>query len=151
MRIVVTSDSHGNTNAVSQLIQSDSFGLVVFCGDGVDDFDDIKDDPRLVRVSGNCDYFSTCQDEAVLNVFGKKIFVTHGNKYFVKVTMSKLLKKAKEMQADIVLYGHTHRQKSEQIDGIYFVNPGALENGKYAILDIDESGKVNVSMHRENI
>jgi putative phosphoesterase len=40
--------------------------------------------------------------------------------------MDGLLYHAKEAQADIVCFGHTHRPYVEEIDNILFINPGSL-------------------------
>ena len=51
-------------------------------------------------------------------------------------------KLAKENDARIVFYGHTHIAKVDQKDGIYFINPGSiaqprgpLREGSYAIYE----------------
>ena len=140
MKIVVASDSHGNKNLVDFLFSNEKFDCFVFCGDGIDDFTNYFDDSRLEIVSGNCDWFSNFFDEKTLVLCNRKIFVTHGHKYFVKNSLEKLAKVAKKIGAEIVLYGHTHKQYIKYIDGVYLVNPGTLKKGQYVVFELQENG-----------
>ena len=45
------------------------------------------------------------------------------------------------MNAQLTLYGHTHIQNVENDGACVFVNPGALRDGRYAIVEI-EDGKI---------
>lgn len=140
MKIVVASDSHGNVDAIEHIFQNEKFDYFIFCGDGVDDFSSFYFDARLNLIAGNCDWFCRYPSEQTIILNNRKIFVTHGHKYYVKNSIEKLVKEAKNIGAEIVLYGHTHRQKFENIDGIFFVNPGTLKLGQYAIVEIQETG-----------
>lgn len=140
MKIIVASDSHGNQSLVDELFQKEVFDCFIFCGDGERDFSDHYGDARLEIVGGNCDWFSQFEDEMTLALKGKRIFITHGHKYFVKSSLAKLVKRAKDVNADFVFYGHTHRQSVEKIDGIYFINPGALKNGQYVLIELQQDG-----------
>ncbi|MFR3419646.1 MAG: metallophosphoesterase family protein [Eubacterium sp.] len=43
----------------------------------------------------------------------------------------------KRRNADIVLFGHTHNQYTEYLDGLYIMNPGSVGmNGDYGVIDI---------------
>ena len=48
------------------------------------------------------------EDEKIIEVCGKKIFITHGHFYGVKEGMQRLLYRGLELKVDIALYGHTH-------------------------------------------
>ena len=78
---------------------------------------------KIYAVKGNCDGGG---DDLVFEVEGKKILLTHGDRYGVKSTLLKLVLRAKEVGADLVLFGHTHIAESCEIDGITFINPGTL-------------------------
>ena len=94
----------------------------------------------VVAVSGNCDFFSDYPNERLVNLDGTLIFLTHGNKYGVKSTLNYLKEKAKEEQADIVLFGHTHIPYVEEWHNIYFANPGTFQrkpNGMCSALEIN--------------
>ena len=47
-------------------------------------------------------------------------------------------KLAKEQNANYVCFGHTHSQYLEEYEGVYFINPGALKSGNYALITLDE-------------
>lgn len=46
--------------------------------------------------------------------------------YSVKTTLSRLAKRAKELDCRIALYGHTHEARESEIDGVTLINPGTL-------------------------
>ncbi len=125
---VVISDSHGRRGAVDKVrhlfAENDH---IVHLGDGSADLRDtmsaFPDKTTVLR--GNCD-FSYGEEECVLEAEGVRIFCCHGHKYGVKGSLSKLAARARELGCDAALYGHTHRAKIEEVDGVLLVNPGAL-------------------------
>lgn len=142
MKILVMSDSHGNSSRMYQLFKEQNPRAVIFLGDGLRDADYLFDRSGAVPiywVKGNCDLMTgtIVPEEQFLELSGKKIFITHGHNYFVKQGTYKLLQKAKELLADVALFGHTHIQHYEKQDGIILANPGALAGGKYAIMTIE--------------
>ena len=50
------------------------------------------------------------------------------------------------MKCDIILFGHTHREYFEKKE-IILANPGAAQDGKYGILNI-ENTKVEIILKR---
>ena len=66
---------------------------------------------------------------------GKKIFLTHGHKYGVKMSPARVVAEAKKKGADICIFGHTHKQYFDSED-IIVINPGGAYKG-YGILTID--------------
>ena len=73
---------------------------------------------------------------------GKRIFALHGHTRQVKYGLQMLAEAAKEKQADLVLYGHTHMPKVDYIDGIYYLCPGSIRQGSYGLADITDSGEI---------
>ena len=73
---------------------------------------------------------------------GKKIFITHGHLYNVKYTLNNLYYAAREKNADIVCFGHTHNPMSEYVDGLYVLNPGSCHGygASYAYIDVTPQG-----------
>ena len=43
--------------------------------------------------------------------------------------------KALEINANYVLFGHTHFQEKFEKGGITFINPGSLKDNKYALIE----------------
>ena len=116
--------------------------MVIHCGDGTRDKEDLKATLScpFYSVKGNCDFSG--KREEIIEVEGHRIFVTHGDIYGVKYSDSGLLLKAKETNADIVLYGHTHIPDITFKENIWLINPGSLTRPRdnkeptYCILEI---------------
>ena len=149
MYILVISDSHGRTCEIERVIEKHpDIRHIFFLGDCIRDVEDITyiySDRTFHIVEGNCDGYSKYKSEEVLDLYGKRIFFTHGHVYGVKSGMERLRKAAETISADLVLYGHTHIPKTEYEDGRYFVNPGSLCSGRcgytsYATVDITDQG-----------
>jgi putative phosphoesterase len=149
MRILVMSDAHGQIRGAEKALEAHPDAKQVFyLGDGSDKIHELKSfypDRNINIVSGNCDFNSNfmSRGEAVVN--GIRILYTHGHRYNVKYGIQLLYDEAKTIGAKLVLYGHTHVSKIEYIDGIYFVNPGALSRSRdghesYAVIDITDKG-----------
>ena len=103
---------------------------------------------RLTVVKGNCDsdVDTLISDfefvhEAQIYADGKKIFLTHGHNYTVKISPDRVKAKAKSVGADICIFGHTHKRYFDE-DEILTINPGAAYKG-YALLTT-ENGKASV-------
>lgn len=64
--------------------------------------------------------------EQTLNMVGHSIFITHGHKYGAYYGLEELSEKAKDIAADICLYGHTHVASDKYSDGVYTMNPGSI-------------------------
>jgi uncharacterized protein len=152
MKIAVISDTHRHIyslNQVTKLIQDTD--MAIHLGDNVEDVDIIKSNykGKIINVRGNCDFSSFIPVERLEEVENKKIFITHGHRCDVKHSLLKLKYRAKELGADIVLFGHTHISAEIYEDGIWFINPGsaALPKDSYqsiAIIEISDN-KVSVS------
>lgn len=139
-RILILSDSHGNKDSVENLIMGYKFDCVFFLGDGIKDFEWLNEEEyNIIKVAGNCDYFSTESKVRVEVVDGIRILLTHGDLFGVKYSICNLLKEAKLKNIDVVCFGHTHNQIDEIEDNIRLLNPGAFKNGHYMILEIDKS------------
>lgn len=147
MRIVVLSDSHRAKGNLFDIVEKhkESADLFIFLGDGEDDFDDVLAlYPMLKyeRVSGNCDWYSTYPLYKEITAQGKKIFFSHGHPFGVKFGYDEIEREAKLRGANICLFGHTHNQYTNYIDGVYYMNPGSVASGEYGMIDIVENGIV---------
>ncbi len=122
--MIVISDSHGNVSALEGLSQIMKYSdYIVHLGDYQRDIKLFSRDygDRIYSVKGNCDLG---HDEQVIEVEDVKVLLTHGNAYGVKSGLTNLSLRAKELNVDLVLYGHTHLANIEVSDGITYVNPG---------------------------
>lgn len=145
MRIIVTSDVHRRTNYLLEIIErhKDTTDLFINLGDSENEVDEalmIYPNLRIERVSGNCDFASSLPVSNVFTLGGKRIFISHGHTFYVKHGYQDIERRAKELDANICLFGHTHIPFTDIKDGIYYMNPGAVRDGSYGIIDIEPSG-----------
>lgn len=151
MRIIVISDSHNAVlnSHIESMKKEGIFDLLIHLGDNYRDADKFAQRlniDKVYKVFGNCDFYYT-NDGTVLEevIEGKKIIMTHGHKYNVKVGLSKILEFAKEKNADLVLYGHTHKALNQMMDNILFFNPGSTTHPRegspsFGIINITQDG-----------
>lgn len=138
LKIVVVSDTHGNTDLLDKVINDCSpFDIIVHCGDGVRDIctADIPENSAVLKVMGNTDIYSGCEADDVLTeeIFNKTVMVTHGHQYNVKAGFKQLVHEAEHFKAGVVLFGHTHEQYLREGVPLLF-NPGSLSGGSYGII-----------------
>lgn len=120
---LVFSDIHGDSVAKRKLkaFLSECNGAF-FAGDGISQLIGFCD-KEWHAVRGNCDYSG--EEEKVVEIDGVKILLTHGHLYGVKSGYLNLLMRAKELNAKVVIFGHTHMAEIFEEDGILFLNPGS--------------------------
>ncbi len=143
MELLIFSDSHGKNDGMQEAVdrQVGRVDAVIFLGDGLRDVDRLwTDGATLFSVRGNCDWFSDASTETEQTVCfeGHRLFFTHGHLYGVKGRVGGLVARAAELDADIVLFGHTHTPYSEVIPAgsviagrslprpMYLFNPGSI-------------------------
>ena len=134
--ILVISDYHKRENAVLDLINQYRPDYTLCLGDGESEEGFYKEN-NIISVKGNCDYTNLPLIK-VIEIDGMRILMTHGHLHNVYFDIFKLYLLAKEQNATHVLYGHTHMPIIEDYEGVIFVNPGALKDGNYAIIDNNE-------------
>ncbi len=146
MRILVVSDTHGNFRNFKKAVDDHkSADVIIHCGDSRGEIEEIKmyyPNKAYVTVKGNCDLGSMLPLEEIRVFENKKLFITHGHLYNVKMSLYPICCKAREENADIVIFGHTHNALCEYDDGLYILNPGSLGGygASYALIDITEQG-----------
>jgi len=147
MRILVMSDSHGNTPlALKACDMAGDIDALFHLGDGAEDAEILVHalDVKVIHVAGNCDHGSASPRELLVECDGKKLLLMHGDACGVKGGMGMLEKRAREAGVDAVLFGHTHRATVTTLSGILAVNPGTLmrtaQQKSFAILEITPAG-----------
>lgn len=146
MRILVLSDSH---YASLEHLDFKKYDAVIHCGDYGNSFQTLTRN-HVFFVKGNCDLYG---DESLLfELFGKKIFVTHGNKENVKFDFNCLVYKSLEKGAELTFFGHTHQQTYFEEKGILFLNPGSYPTSYIEITEESlifyQNGKRNSIVYR---
>lgn len=129
MRVLIISDTHGKHDNFDRVLESEeAFDQVIHLGDteGGEDYIAAAADCEVTAVRGNNDYFSDLPGEQIVEVEGKRIFITHGHYYYVAAGVETLIKEAQGRDVDIVMFGHTHRPLIRQEKGLWVVNPGSL-------------------------
>ena len=147
IRLGVISDSHGGAvrlEMFARLAKNENFDAIVHLGDGQNDVKWQKKNlqTQIYFVSGNCDWFGDASRELRLAFESVRILAVHGDKYGVKLDLAQLSYYAEETQAQIVLFGHTHQAFAGYVGGVMMVNPGALNAGRYAIIEIDKGKSI---------
>jgi putative phosphoesterase len=124
VRIGLISDTHGQLRPdVHRALAGVS--LILHAGDVCGD--EILDELNLIAptqaVCGNCDEPSNARlaERLDLEIAGVRIHVSHGH----ELGRPGAAKVAAAYDADVCVYGHTHRQLVEVVDGRLIVNPGA--------------------------
>lgn len=147
MLVGVVSDTHMNKEYIKKAALSlKKCKIIIHLGDNTEDVNELKKyySGKIVYVRGNCDYGEDVPSETIAIIENKKFFITHGHHYNVKATLLNLKYKAREVGADIVLFGHTHIALSEFDDEIWFINPGSAslprnKKNSVAIIDISDN------------
>lgn len=134
MKALIFSDSHGFVGAMADYCMSvPEAEYIIFAGDMQRDIEELMKmfpQKNYIYILGNNDFFvSGVPYEKVFTLGGKTIFLTHGHKYGVKMGLSSVSFAAREKNADICIFGHTHSRLLEEADGVTFFNPGSAMSG----------------------
>ena len=149
VRILVFSDSHGNTRNIIPALEAQTDARhALFLGDGAAKFMELASAfPNISfrAVSGNCDREDDLPLFRVLDIAGKRIYMTHGHGEGVKYSLGTLMKNALVNRADIVIYGHTHISRISYENSLHIINPGSVSQPRagrpsYAVIDITAGG-----------
>ena len=145
MKLLVLSDSHGAVERLQSILQREAgCEAIVHLGDGAADM--ARCLPYTVGkpvwlTRGNCDRdASGLQEKHVFSEAGVTVFACHGHRYNVKTGLLTLYFAGAQAQAGLCLYGHTHVQKAEIYEGVTLLNPGAVLNGRYAVVTLEDGG-----------
>lgn len=129
MKLLVFSDSHRRNVDMLATIEEEQPDVVLHLGDMVRDAEDIEavfPQQKLFYVSGNNDWNSEAEDELIVRVGSRRIFLTHGHLYGVRMGTKRLAKQARKNNCDIALYGHTHREDLHWDGDVLIANPGSI-------------------------
>jgi len=134
MLAAVFSDSHGVVEPMCRVIEEYKPDLVLHLGDYARDAEDLQRhfpgvDIRFVR--GNCDAWGTDAPEALQFTVGQvPIYMTHGHRQSVKMTLEPLANAVHFSGARLGLFGHTHRSEYKAMGDITLFNPGSVGVGR---------------------
>lgn len=147
MKIMILSDTHRSKMSMKKIIPiiKEDVDLIIHAGDNFEDSRYLSEETGVdaLAVVGNCDFEGGVEDELEFELEGVKFFLTHGHKYGVKYGPHTLAK-TKNLDADIIIYGHTHEKYDKFIFNVRVINPGSLSRprddayGSYVIMDIED-------------
>ncbi len=159
MKLIVISDTHGRAHRIEEVLsRHNGYDMLLFLGDGLRDLYG-KEYLGAVCVRGNCDTFLPCGEavyaERMLDADGVKILMMHGHEWGVKSSHARAAAHAARLEADVLLYGHTHTAEEKyypegsELCGcvlekpLYVFNPGSLgkPNGADASFGVIEIKK----------
>lgn len=153
MKIAVLSDSHYEEFCVKNIKKYlTDVDMILHCGDGAPDVKVLADEfnGKIYSVKGNCDISCDYPLYRVIEALGVKIFMTHGHMYNVKNEYNTIFYKGKEVGADIVVFGHSHKAFISNNDGLILMNPGSVtlpylgSKKTIGFIEILENEKINV-------
>lgn len=157
MKVLVISDTHGNHKNFDRVLEMEQpLGQIIHLGDieGEEDYMEAAAGCPIAAVRGNNDYFSDLPGEQIIEVKGKRIFITHGHYYYVAAGVERLIKEAHGRDVDMVMFGHTHRPLIRQEGDLSVINPGSLsyprQEGRrpsYIVMEFDEKGAYEIFLN----
>ena len=160
MKALIVSDTHGMDKNFYEVIKRvGPIDMIIHAGDlsgSERDIDNAIPGCAVKMVTGNNDYGSRLSPVELFEFDGYTVLLTHGHRDGVYYGTDRLIYKAAECGANIVIYGHTHVPAIEFDDALHIwaVNPGSLslprQNGhrpSFAIMETDRFGKVNFTIN----
>jgi len=137
-KLLVFSDTHGSISALKTVMNwakdrlppKDTICCAAFLGDGIADLSRAADETGFYCdwnvVSGNNDYRTSVPEAAVFDFCDYRFYMCHGHRHSLYGGYHSLVTAAKNSQANVVLYGHTHVPSRATIDSILLINPGSV-------------------------
>lgn len=149
MKLAVFSDTHGSTDGMVAAARRVAPDVLIHLGDHIRDAWALRaafPALPLYAVAGNCDYTSREPDTQVLLLGSVRVLLTHGHRYGVKNGTDALLAAAREQNASLALYGHTHVARCEVCGGVTLLNPGSAGTGRaptFAVAELGADGGIS--------
>jgi uncharacterized protein len=127
MKALIVSDSHGSAAELAMLKEkyANEVDILFHCGDSELSSLDLAVQGYGI-VKGNCDFGVDFPNDITKDVKGTRFYITHGHLYGINTSLQRILYRAKEVEANIVCFGHSHVRGAEIIDDILFLNPGSV-------------------------
>ena len=158
VRIGITGDTHGNKQALRIILkQLPPVDYWFHTGDYSQDGRFLVEETHLplLSVCGNTDPdIERANIDEFITLENKRIWLTHGHRYLKGYKVEELAWWAKKLEADIVVFGHTHIPLVKWFGDILVINPGSPslprgEEGKTcAILTVLPDKKPNCEIIR---
>lgn len=146
MKLLVGSDTHGNIRDLARAVEREQPDLICHLGDYVRDgkrLQELFPHIPLEQVPGNCDFPATAGAERLLQIEGHTLLLCHGHTFGVKRSLLQAYYAAVERQAELLLFGHTHRALCQQKEGVLLFNPGTAGGRgavcSYGVIELNQN------------
>lgn len=143
MKLLVFSDSHGDTRLMERAVREEKPHHILHLGDVVRDAVALAEafpQVPLDYVPGNCDgVCDIAQAERLITLEGVRLLMMHGHTRGVKVGIGQAALRAREVEAQVLLFGHTHQPLCDRAGDLWLLNPGSIHQGyltTYGVVDI---------------
>ena len=143
MKLLILSDSHRKMEYMYRAVEREQPDLIIHLGDHDRDAERLNKrypDIPLWSVSGNCDY-GAGPERIVETVEGVRIYATHGHTLRVKYGLLRAELAAREAEANLLLFGHTHRALCDWHNGLWMLNPGTCSGMgpiTYGVIELND-------------
>lgn len=149
LKAAVFSDTHGNNLPMLRAAREAKADALIHLGDYDRDAVLLREtfpDTPVYSVCGNCDFSPLAPARLTVQLGPVKAFLTHGHLYNVSPWQAdSLVYAAQEQEAQLALFGHTHRAVNGQLGGVTLVNPGTAGRGAeltWALVTIFDNGAI---------
>ncbi len=152
-RIMVISDTHRHLEHILRVLDNiKEFNMIIHLGDNVADAKQLQRAypwAETLAVQGNNDLVSPYAPmEICREIEGVKFFITHGHKYGVKHGYERIIYRAMENEAQVLLFGHTHIPLETREEGMVVLNPGGYNSYKKQIGIVEiENGRAKACLY----
>jgi len=157
MKVLIVSDTHGRDQYLVDTLQKvGPIDLLVHLGDlgGSEKYIRSIAPCPVEMIGGNNDFLINLPKEKMIKIGDYSVFLSHGHRYGVYYGTGHIKEAARERQADIVMFGHTHVPMLDLSDDVWAVNPGSLALPRqrggiptYMIMDLDRMGKAHFTLN----
>lgn len=157
MKVLIVSDTHGNHRNLDKILeQVGQIDMFIHLGDveGGEEYLDAVLDCEKHMVRGNNDFFSDLPKEEEFYIGKHKIFITHGHSYYVSLDSDYIKEEGKSRDADVVMFGHTHKPYFDKSNELITLNPGSVSyprqegrKGSYMIMGADDKGELTFKQY----
>lgn len=153
MKVLIVSDTHRSLKNLKIVLGREKpVDMLIHLGDVERQMADVMQmvNCPVHMIAGNNDFLSGLPNEEEFDIGRYKVFITHGHNYLVNITEERLQEIARILEADIVMYGHTHIPSLTIEEDLVTLNPGSLtyprQSGRrpsYIVMTLDESGEAS--------
>jgi len=161
-KLLVLSDSHGDTTSLRAVFNwaknyippNDTICAAAFLGDGLSDLKKAADTAEFYCdwkcVSGNNDYGIPMPDSLTFDYAEHRFFICHGHRYSLYSGYHTLAAAARNNNADVALFGHSHVPYNKTTNGIKLINPGSVGRPRsragatFAVIECSEGEQLKV-------